>query len=52
MGRLTQMIAYLNAEKHPDEMDKAADYTKFTITPEAKKVRSEYRKHNKLKSKK
>lgn len=45
MGRITQMIDYLNGD--PDTINSAEyrnkNYTKFHITPEAKEARKKYR---------
>lgn len=51
MGRLTQMMAYLNAETHPTGDEIKHDYTHFTPDDESKKVRRKFRKDNKLKDK-
>lgn len=47
MGRLSQMMAYLNADKHPTGDDIKHDYTHFTPDEDSKKVR---RKHRSTKS--
>mgnify|MGYP000356721030 CR=1 FL=1 len=45
MGRLTQMMAYLNAEpKELQEHISMGSFTHFEITEEAKTIRREFRK--------
>ena len=48
MGRITQMITYLNVEKHPTKQDKEHYYSHFSIGEEEKKIRKKYRKELKL----
>lgn len=43
MGRLTQLIQYLNAEEPPTDEELKTVYTHLEITEELKKYRKEYR---------
>jgi len=43
MGKLTQMISYLNAEKHPTAKDIQHYYTHFSVNEDDKKIRRQYR---------
>jgi hypothetical protein len=42
MGRLSQIIWYMNAEKHPTELEKLHLYTHLEITESLKKERAKY----------
>ncbi len=48
MARLTQMIEYLNVEKHPSFLDVKHKYTHFTIDNFSKEIRKKYRAELKL----
>ena len=48
MSRLTQMIEYLNADKHPTKDDIKEKYYSFCPNEISKKVRKKYR--NKIKN--
>ena len=43
MGRLSQLIYYLNAEEPPTDEELKTVYTHLDITDELKKYRQEYR---------
>ena len=42
MGRLTQMIEYLNAKEYPTKDDIKSKYTHFTPDDNSKKIRRKY----------
>jgi len=44
MGRLTQLIEYLNTDKHPNKDDLRSKYTHISINDELKNIRKKYRK--------
>jgi len=44
MGRLTQLIEYLNTDKHPSKDDIISNYTHINITDELKRIRRKYRR--------
>ena len=44
MGRLTQLIEYINAEVHPGSDEVKSKYTHINIDEDLKKVRKKYRK--------
>lgn len=43
MGRLSQIIAYLNIEKHPSDLQRQHYFTGINITPELKALRRKHR---------
>ncbi len=46
MGRLTQMIEYLNRVKHPSKDDLASKFTHINVTEHTKSIRFVYRKQH------
>ena len=44
MGRVTEFIAFINAEKIPDKEEMSFMYSYLTKTEKLKKTRKEYRK--------
>jgi hypothetical protein len=51
MGRASQILWFLNAEKMPSEEELTNYYTHLHVTDELKKLRSEHRRRLKKKTK-
>ncbi len=43
MGRLSQLIWFLNSDKLPSKEQEETTYTHLTISPNLKKLRTKYR---------